>query len=157
MNTIREFLNGQGTSTVRDIATHGVQSGAIGSLIYTSDVVKFFDRYEDDIEAVIIEYAEELTHGQFYDLANSELMELLNSELNTSFTTNDEMLELISEEAFKKAEEDNPEEWNDMDVHEIEEIVFDYMETLEVLPTEQDKVQFVNLAVELVAQEMQEA
>lgn len=157
MNRLQEFLQEQGTSTVKDVATYGIESGAIGSLIYTSDVVDFFNRYYSEIEAVILEYAEELTHGQFYDLANSELMELLNSELNTSFTTNDEMLELISEEAFKKAEEDNPEEWNDMDVNEIEEIVFDYMENLEVLPTEQDKVQFVALAIELVAQQMQEA
>ncbi|WFG33917.1 terminal repeat-encoded protein [Staphylococcus phage vB_SauM_JDYN] len=156
MNRLQEFLQEQGTSTVKDVATHGVQSGAIGELIYTADVVDFFNRYYSEIEAVILEYAEELTHGQFYDLANSELMEELNEYTNLEFTTNDEMLELISEEAFKQAEEDNAEEWDNMDVHEIEEIVFDYMETLEVLPTEQDKVQFVYLAVEIVAQQMQE-
>ena len=41
-----------------------------------------------------------------------------------------------------------------MDEEEIEELVFDYMETLDVLPTKQDKINFVCLAVELVAQDI---
>ncbi len=156
-NTIQEFLQGQEESTVKDVATYGIESGAIGELIYTKDILNFFNRYEDDIEAVILKYVKGLTGETFYDLTNTELLEELNDYTNLEFTTNDEMLELLSEEAFKQAEVDNAEEWDDMDVHEIEEIVFDYMETLEVLPTEQDKLNFVALAVEIVAQQMQEA
>ena len=156
-NTIKEFLQGQEESTVRDVATYGVQSGAIGELIYTEDIVAFFDRYYNDIEEVVVEYAEELTHGQFYDLANMELMELLNSELNTSFSTIDEMLEVLQDKAYNKAMEDNTDEWDDMDEEEQEELVFEYMEDLELLDEmEENKVQFVYLAVELVAQQMQE-
>ena len=151
-NTIKEFLQGQEQSTVKDVAEYGLESGAIGELIYTKDVVNFFDRYEDDIENVITEYVEGLSGDTFYDLTNTELLESLNEYTNLEFTTGDEMIELLSEKAFEQAEVDNAEEWDDMDEYEIEELVFDYMETLEVLPTDQDKINFVCLAVEIVAQ-----
>lgn len=151
-NTIQEFLQGQEESTVRDVATYGVESGAIGELIYTEDILNFFDQYEDDIEAVITEYVEGLSGDTFYDLTNTELLESLNEYTNLEFTTGDEMIELLSEKAFEQAEVDNAEEWDDMDEYEIEELVFDYMETLEVLPTDQDKINFVCLVVEIVAQ-----
>lgn len=157
MNTIKQFLQGQEQSTVKDVAEYGLESGSIGELIYTEDIVAFFDRYYNDIEEVVVEYAEELTHGQFYDLANMELMELFNSELNTSFSTIDEMLEVLQDKAYNKAMEDNADEWDDMDEEEQEELVFDYMEDLELLDEmEENKVQFVYLAVELVAQDMVE-
>lgn len=156
MNTIQQFLQTEEASTVRDVATYGVQSGAIGRLIYTSDVVNFFNSYYSDIEAVITDYAEELTHGQFYDLTNMELLEELNDYTNLEFTTTDEMLELLHEKAFKQAEEDNAAEWDDMDEEEQEELITDCMNDVEVLPTTMDMVQFVYLAVELVAQDMQE-
>ena len=151
-NTIKGFLQGQEQSTVKDVAEYGLESGAIGELIYTKDVVNFFDRYEDDIENVITEYVEGLSGDTFYDLTNTELLESLNEYTNLEFTTGDEMIELLSEKAFEQAEVDNAEEWDDMDEYEIEELVFDYMETLEVLPTDQDKINFVCLAVEIVAQ-----
>ena len=151
-NTIKEFLQGQEQSTVKDVAEYGLESGAIGELIYTKDVVNFFDQYEDDIEAVILDFVEGLSGDTFYDLINTELLEELNEYTNLEFTTGDEMIELLSEKAFEQAEVDNAEEWDDMDEYEIEELVFDYMETLEVLPTDQDKINFVCLAVEIVAQ-----
>lgn len=156
MNIIREFLNGQEESTVKDVAAYGIESGVIGELIYTQDILNFFDRYEDDIEAVITDYIEGVTGDTFYDLTDTELMETLNEYSILGFTTTDEMFELLHEEAFKQAEEDNAAEWDDMDEDEIEELVFDYMEDLEVLPTKQDKLNFVALAVELVAQDMAE-
>lgn len=156
MNTIKEFLQGQEASTVEDVAEHGINSGAIGELIYTKDILNFFDQYEDDIEAVILDHVEGLTGDKFYDLTNMELLELLNEYTNADFTTGDEMLELLSEEAFKQAEEDNAEEWDDMDEEEQEELIMDYMDDVDVLPTKQDKLNFVALAVELVAQDMVE-
>ena len=153
-NTIKEFLQNEEESTVKDVAEYGLESGAIGELIYTEDIVAFFDRYEDDIEAVILDHVEGLTGDKFYNLTNMELMETLNEYTNLEFTTTDEMLELLHEEAFKQAEVDNAEEWEDMDEEEIEELVFDYMDDVEVLPTKQDKINFVCLAVELVAQDM---
>ncbi|BCG66271.1 hypothetical protein [Staphylococcus phage vB_SsapH-Golestan101-M] len=154
MNRLQEFLQGYEESTVKDVAEYGIESGAIGELIYTEDVVNFFNSYYSEIEAVITEYAEELTHGQFYDLIDTELMELFNSELNTSFTTGDEMLDLLQDEATQLAETDV--NWYDMDEEEQEELIMDCMDDVEVLPTTTDMVQFVALAVELVAQDMQE-
>ena len=151
-NTIKGFLQTEEASTVKDVAEYGLESGAIGELIYTEDIVAFFDRYEDDIEAVILDHVEGLSGDTFYDLTNTELLESLNEYTNLEFTTGDEMIELLSEKAFEQAEVDNAEEWDDMDEYEIEELVFDYMETLEVLPTDQDKINFVCLAVEIVAQ-----
>lgn len=154
MNRLQEFLQGKDESTVKDVAEYGIESGGIGELIYTEDVVNFFNSYYSEIEAVITEYAEELTHGQFYDLIDTELMELFNSELNTSFTTGDEMLDLLQDEATQLAETDV--NWYDMDEEEQEELIMDCMDDVEVLPTTTDMVQFVYLAVELVAQDMQE-
>lgn len=154
MNTIREFLQTEEASTIKDVATYGIESGAIGELIYTEDILNFFDRYEDDIEAVIIDYVESLTLGTFYDLTNTELLEELNDYTNLEFTTTDEMLELLHEKAFKQAEEDNAAEWDDMDEEEQEELIWDCMEDIEVLPTKQDKLNFVALAIELVAQDI---
>ena len=155
-NTIREFLQGQEESTVRDVAAYGIESGVIGELIYTKDILNFFDDYEDDIEAVVTNFAESMTGNTFYDITDMDLLESLNkyTNTNTSFTTTDEMLELLHEEAFKQAEKDNAEEWEYMDEEEIEELVFDYMDDVEVLPTKQDKINFVCLSVELVAQDM---
>lgn len=156
MNTIREFLENKEESTIEDVANYGIESGAIGELIYTQDVVNFFDRYEDDIEAVILDHVEDTVGDKFYDLANMELLETLNDYFNVDFTTTDEMLEMLHEEAFKQAEEDNAAEWDDMDEDEIEELVVDYMNDVDVLPTKQDKLNFVALAVEIVAQNMTE-
>src|SRR5699024_7420807 len=89
-NTIKGFLQTEEASTVKDVATHGVQSGAIGSLIYTSDVVNFFDRYEQDIENVITDYLESVTGEQYYDLLNYELMRDLENYSNVEFEDEDE-------------------------------------------------------------------
>lgn len=152
MNTIREFLQGQEESTVRDVAAYGIESGIIGELIYTQDILNFFDRYEDDIEAVITDYVEGITGDIFYDLTNMELMETLNEYSNAEFTNIDDMLYMLHEKAEQEAQADNEDDWDDMDEEEQEELIFDYMDDVEVLPTDQDKINFVCLAVELVAQ-----
>ena len=156
-NTIKGFLQGQEESTVKDVATHGVQSGAIGELIYTSDVVNFFNRYYSDIEAVITEYLEGITGAQYYDLLNYELMSDLENYANVFFEEEDTYLGITLDEAKKMAEEDNATEWDDMDEEEQEELSIDYMDDVELDIQDTDKVQFVNLAVEIVAQQMQEA
>ena len=156
MNTIQEFLQTEEASTVKDVAEHGIESGAIGELIYTKDILNFFDQYEDDIEAVILDQVEGLTGDTFYDLTNTELLETLNDYTNLEFTTGDEMLGMLLKEAHNQAMEDLAAEWYDMDEEEQEELVFDYMDDVEVLPTKQDKLNFVALSVEIVAQQMQE-
>ena len=155
--TIKGFLQGQEESTVKDVATHGVQSGAIGRLIYTSDVVNFFDRYYNDIEAVVTEYLEGISGVQYYDLLNYELMRDLENYANVFFEEEDTYLGITLDEAKKMAEEDNATEWDDMDEEEQEELSIDYMDDVELDIQDTDKVQFVYLAVEIVAQQMQEA
>lgn len=156
-NTIKEFLEtkeAEGTMHIGDLAEFGVMNVAHKDLMYDEDILNFFDDYEDDIEAVILDHVEGLTGDKFYNLTNMELMETLNEYTNLEFTTIDEMLELLHEEAFKQAEVDNAEEWDDMDEEEQEDIIMDYMDDVEVLPTKQDKINFVCLAVELVAQDI---
>lgn len=155
VNSIHSYLvtgEAQGVIHIGDIAKYGVSEVAPNGLIFNEDIVDFFDKNLEDIEAVIIEYAEDLTLGTFYDIINVELMELLNNEINTSFTEGDEMIDLMREEATQQAETN--EDWYSMGEEEQEELIWDCMEDVEVLPTTTDKIQFVNLAIELVAQDI---
>ncbi|WID30791.1 hypothetical protein [Staphylococcus phage HMGUsa2] len=152
-NTIQAFLQGQEASTVKDVATHGVQSGAIGKLIYTSDVVNFFDRYEQDIEAVITEYIEEVTGQQYYDLLNYELMRDLENYANVEFEDEDEYNNIQFDLAENIAS-DEVEGFEDMDEADRAEAIYEAMDDVELELQETDKVQYVNLAVEIVAQRM---
>ncbi|WBF04131.1 hypothetical protein VL14_ORF186 [Staphylococcus phage vB_SauM_VL14] len=152
-NTIKGFLQGQEASTVKDVATHGVQSGAIGKLIYTSDVVNFFDRYEQDIEAVITNYLESVTGAQYYDLLNYELMRDLENCANVEFEDEDEYNNIQFDLAENIAS-DEIEGFEDMDEDEKAEAIYEAMDDVELEIQDTDKVQFVNLAVEIVAQEL---
>lgn len=154
-NTIKEFLQGQEESTVKDVATHGVQSGAIGELIYTSDVVDFFNRYYSDIEAVITNYLEGITGMQYFDLLDYELMSDLQNYANVQFQSEDSYIELQFELAEKIASEDTS--FDDMDEDEQQESIIESMDYVDMDIQDTDKVEFVNLAVEIVAQQMQEA
>ena len=152
-NTIKGFLQTEEASTVKDVATYGVQSGAIGRLIYTSDVVNFFDRYEQDIENVITEYFEGVTGEQYYDLLNYELMNDLQDYLNVEFQHEDTYIELEYFEAERIANAD-VEGFEDMDEDEQGDVISECLEFVELDIQDVDKVQFVNLAVEIVAQEL---
>lgn len=158
MNRLQEFLQGQEQSTIEDVANYGVQSGAIGSLIYTNDVVNFFDRYEQDIENVITEYIEEVTGQQYYNLLNYELMRDLEDYTgeNVEFQHEDTYIELEYFEAERIANAD-VEGFEDMDEDEQGDVISECLEFVELDIQDTDKVQFVNLAVEIVAQQMQEA
>ena len=155
-NTIKGFLQTEEASTVRDVATHGVQSGAIGRLIYTSDVVNFFDSYEQDIEAVITDYLEGVTGAQYYDLLNYELMSDLQDYANVEFQHEDTYHEIEFDLAENIASNEI-EGFDDMDEEERVDAIYEAMEFVELEIQDTDKVQFVNLAVEIVAQQMQEA
>lgn len=152
-NTIKQFLQTEEASTVKDVATHGVQSGAIGRLIYTSDVVNFFDRYEQDITEVITNYLEDVTGAQYYDLLNYELMRDLENYANVEFEDEDEYNNIQFDLAENIAS-DEIEGFEDMDDMEQAEAIFEAMDDVELEIQDTDKVQFVNLAVEIVAQEL---
>ena len=155
-NTIKGFLQTEEASTVKDVATHGVQSGAIGRLIYTSDVVNFFDRYEQDITEVITNYLEDVTGAQYYDLLNYELMRDLENYSNVEFEDEDEYNNIQFDLAENIAS-DEIEDFEDMDEADQADAIFEAMEFVELEIQDTDKVEFVNLAVEIVAQQMQEA
>lgn len=155
-NRIQEFLNGYEESTVRDVATHGVQSGAIGSLIYTNDVVNFFDRYEQDIENVITEYLESVTGDRYFNLLDYELKRDLEDYANVEFQHEDTYIELEYFEVERIANAD-VEGFEDMDEDEQGDVISECLEFVELDIQDVDKVQFVYLAVEIVAQQMQEA
>lgn len=151
-NTIKEFLQGQEASTVKDVATHGVQSGAIGRLIYTSDVVNFFDRYEQDITDVITNYLEGVTGVQYFDLLDYELMRDLENCANVEFEDEDTYREIEFDLAENIASEYAGFDEEDEDIQQ--DLIFDAMDDVELEIQDTDKVQFVNLAVEIVAQEL---
>ena len=155
-NTLKGFLQTEEASTVRDVATYGVQSGAIGRLIYTSDVVNFFDRYEQDIEEVITNYLEGVTGAQYYDLLNYELMSDLENYANVEFQHEDTYHEIEYDLAENIASSEI-EGFDDLDEEEQVDAIYEAMEFIELEIQDTDKVQFVNLAVEIVAQQMQEA
>lgn len=154
MNTIREFLNGQEESTIEDVAKYGVQSGAIGELIYTADVVDFFNRYYSDIEAVITGYLEGITGMQYFDLLNYELMRDLENYTgeNVQFQHEDTYLELQFDLAENMASESA--DFDDMDEDEQNEAIIEALDYVEMDIQDSDKVQFVNLAVEIEAQRL---
>ncbi|UQJ95910.1 hypothetical protein KMSP1_81 [Staphylococcus phage KMSP1] len=154
-NTIKGFLQTEEASTVKDVATYGVESGAIGRLIYTSDVVNFFDRYEKDIEEVITGYLEGVTGAQYYDLLNYELMSDLENYANVEFQHEDTYHEIEFDLAENIASSEI-EDFEDMDEEEQVEAIYEAMEFVELDIQDTDKVEFVNLAVEIVAQQMQE-
>ena len=155
-NTIKGFLQTEEASTVKDVATYGVQSGAIGKLIYTSDVVNFFDSYYGDIEAVVTEYLEGITGVQYYDLLNYELMSDLENYANVEFQHEDTYHEIEFDLAENIASNEI-EDFEDMDEADQADAIFEAMEFVELEIQDTDKVEFVNLAVEIVAQQMQEA
>ena len=155
-NTIKGFLQTEEESTVKDVATYGVESGAIGELIYTKDVVNFFNRYEQDIEDVVTDYLEDVTGEQYYNLLNYELMNDLDNYLNVEFQHEDTYIELEYFEAERIANAD-VEGFEDMDEDEQGDVISECLEFVELDIQDVDKVQFVNLAVEIVAQQMQEA
>lgn len=153
--TIKEFLQRQEESTVRDVANYGVQSGAIGELIYTKDVVKFFDNYRQDIETVVIDYLESVTGVQYFDLLNYELMNDLENYVNVEFQHEDIYIEMEYQKAVEIARNDI-EGFEDMTEDEQDEAITECLDLVELDLQDSDKTQFVNLAVEIVAQDMTE-
>lgn len=154
-NTIKRFLQTEEASTVKDVATYGVESGAIGRLIYTSDVVNFFDRYEQDIGEVITDYLEGVTGAQYYNLLNYELMSDLENYANVQFQHEDTYHEIEFDLAENIASNEI-EGFEDMDEEEQTEAIYEALDFVELEVQDVDKVQFVNLAVEIVAQELAE-
>lgn len=152
-NTIQEFLKGQEESTVKDVAEYGVESGAISELIYTNDIVNFFDRYEQDIENVVTKYLEGITGVQYYDLLDYELMRDLENYANIEFQHEDTYIELEYIEAERIANAD-VEGFADMDENEQADTISECFEFVELDIQDVDKAQFINLAVEIVAHEL---
>ena len=54
---------------LKDIATHGCVSGCVGELIYYSDVVRFYQKYESQIWELVCDFLQSTgyTLGQFID------------------------------------------------------------------------------------------
>ena len=65
----------------KDLFHGGCQSGFVGSLIYCSDTVKYFDKYKDEIEELITTSAED--QGVTY-------MELISSLNNAKYIDSEE-------------------------------------------------------------------
>ena len=49
MNAVEEIKDGYDQETLKEIASHGCQSGVCSQHIYYGDTVKFYEKYEDEI------------------------------------------------------------------------------------------------------------
>lgn len=155
-NTIKEFLEGKELYEVRDLAEHGLMSGVIGELISNYDIVKFFDNYEQDIENEMMELAEMNLGIQTFDpLTDYELIEELRSDM-LGFDNEEEKTDVIMSEARSQVEEDYSEEIEngEIDEDEVDDLAMDYMADIEPKISDNDKIQWVKLATEYVAQKM---
>ncbi|XWX31982.1 hypothetical protein BIPXVNHO_CDS0101 [Staphylococcus phage PG-2021_27] len=155
-NTIKEFLEGKESYTVEDLANHGLMSGVIGELISNYDIVKFFDNYEQDIENEMMELADMDLGIETYDpLTDYELIEELRSDM-LDFDSEEEKTEVIMELAGEQVREDYHDEIEneEMTEDEVDELVMDYMADIEPKISDNDKIQWVKLATEYVAQKM---
>jgi hypothetical protein len=56
-------------SHLKDIATHGCVSGCVNELIYNPDIIRFYQKYEPQIWAMVSEYIQSTgqSFGQFLD------------------------------------------------------------------------------------------
>jgi len=69
---IKDALDSENIETYfNDLLTHGCVSGMVGRLIYYSDTVKFYDRYEDEIEDLLDETREEMGYSNRFDMIGS--------------------------------------------------------------------------------------
>jgi len=69
---IEDALDSENIETYfNDLLTHGCVSGMVGKLIYYSDTVKFYDRYEDEIENLLDETREEMGYSNRFDMIGS--------------------------------------------------------------------------------------
>ena len=63
------------SSHLKDIATHGCVSGCVNELIYNTDIVRFYNKYEPQIWAMVYEYTQSTGQslGQFLDSFKIEM------------------------------------------------------------------------------------
>ena len=155
MKTVKDYLlnkEEQGTFVVSDIAEFGLNMGVNG-LIYRNEILDFFNEYEDDIQEIILNLASEITGYEGYSLNEMELLDNLNTFVNSDFKFED--YELRFDDYLAKANEliaeDLGDEMDDMDEYELEELQFDYVADIEFELTDEDKEKLVWLAVETEA------
>ena len=155
MKTVKDYLlnkEEQGTFVVSDIAEFGLNMGVNG-LIYRNEILDFFNEYEDDIQEIILNLASEITGYEGYSLNEMELLDNLNTFVNSDFKFED--YELRFDDYLAKANEliaeDLGDEMDDMDEYELEELQFDYVADIEFELTDEDKEKWVWLAVETEA------
>lgn len=156
-NTIKTYLLNQaekGILSIEDLATFGVPNVAPQGLISNHDTLEFFNTHEQEIKDTVIEYLENLGHETVNPFTDIQSYDLLRNNV-VQFSDMDTVLDLMRESALKDLELDYTEqELSDMDEDEFDDLLTDYMNDIEPLPTDQDKIYFVWLAVELVASEI---
>lgn len=75
---VRNVCNRTGQAafdSLHDIAKHGCESGCVSELIYTSDCLKFYEKFEDKIWNVVEDHRQNTgqTLGQFLDSFSSPI------------------------------------------------------------------------------------
>lgn len=69
---IEDALDSENIETYfSDLLTHGCVSGMVGGLIYYSDTVKFYDKYEDEIENLLDETRDQMGYSNRFEMIAS--------------------------------------------------------------------------------------
>lgn len=156
-NTIKTYLLNQaenGILSIEDLATFGVPNVAPQGLISNHDTLEFFSTHEREIKDTVRDYLENLGHESANPFTDIQAYDLLRNNV-VQFSDMDTVLDLMRESALKDLELDYTEqELADMGEDEYDDLLTDYMNDIDPLPTDQDKIYFVWLAVEIVASEI---
>lgn len=156
-NTIKNYLLSQGNKgilSIEDLATFGVPNVAPQGLISNYDTLEFFNTHEREIKDTVRDYLENLGHESANPFTDIQAYDLLRNDV-VKFSDMDTVLDLMRESALKDLKLDYTEqELTDMGEDECDDLLTDYMNDIDPLPTDQDKIYFVWLAVELVASEI---
>ena len=69
---IEDALDSENIETYfSDLLTHGCVSGMVDGLIYYSDTVKFYDKYEDEIENLLDETRDQMGYSNRFEMIAS--------------------------------------------------------------------------------------
>ncbi len=74
-------------SHLKDIATHGCVSGCVSELIYNTDIICFYKKYEPQIWAMVSEYTQSTGQslGQFLDSFKSVMEDEIDFKIALSW------------------------------------------------------------------------
>ena len=155
IKNVLETMENKGTLHIGDLAEFGLMNVAPNGMIYNNELINFYDNHYNAINETVLKFIDDISNEELPSIETVQAMGILNQYTLLDFTDEEEFLNLALEQANKEIREDYTEqELEEMGEDELDSLEMDYMGDIDPLPTKQDKINFVTLAVELVAQEI---